>query len=156
MKFRRHNRIIELVEENNIETQEELIEKLRESGFDVTQATVSRDIKELGLVKITTKDNTYKYALPGITGQDSPRVSNKFRNILRETVMKVDFAGNIVVFKTYPGMAQAAAAAIDGLGWREIVGSLAGDDTIFVLLRNTDKAQEFAVDFKESLTNYKI
>ena len=146
MKEKRHAKIIEIITENTIETQDELIEKLRESGFRVTQATVSRDIRDLKLVKISTEDHSYKYAL---SHREDMHVSGKYRNIIRETVTRVDYANNIVVLRTYPGMAQAAAAAVDGMGWNEIVGSLAGDDSIFVLMRDNDTALQFVSKFRK-------
>jgi transcriptional regulator of arginine metabolism len=153
MKNKRHNKIIEIVNSYNIETQDELIDKLRDSGFDVTQATVSRDIKELGLIKAITKDNKYKYAVPSMSTTDSIRISVKYRNIIREAVIRVDFAVNIVVIKTYAGMAQAAAAAIDGMSWDEVVGSIAGDDTILVIMRTPEKAQDITRRFKDILNS---
>lgn len=153
MKNKRHNKIIEIVGSYNIETQDELIDKLRDSGFDVTQATVSRDIKELGLIKAITKDNKYKYVVPSTSTQESIRISIKYRNIIREAVIRVDYAENIVVIKTYAGMAQAAAAAIDGMGWEDVVGSIAGDDTILVIMRTPDKAQDICRRFKDTLNS---
>lgn len=152
MKFQRHNRIVEIISEYNIETQEELIEKLRESGMPVTQATVSRDIKEMGLVKVATRDSQYKYSLPQGNSGDNVRISAKYRNIIRETIIKADYAGNIVVLRTFAGMANAAAAAVDGMGFTDIVGSIAGDDTIFFVMRSNDKARDFTMQFRETLS----
>ncbi len=146
MKYRRHNKIIEIITDYDIDTQDELISKLKEAGFDVTQATVSRDIRDLKLVKISTPDHRYKYAL---SPRDDIHISAKYRNIIRETIIKVDFANNFVVLRTYAGMAQAAAAAIDGMGWSEIVGTIAGDDTIFVLMRDNTAAIEFSEKLKQ-------
>ncbi len=146
MKYKRHNKIIEIITEYDIETQDELISKLREAGFDVTQATVSRDIRSLKLVKVSTPDHRYKYAL---SPRDDIHISAKYRNIIRETIIKVDFANNFVVLRTYAGMAQAAAAAIDGMGWSELVGSIAGDDTIFVMMRDNTGAIEFSEKLKQ-------
>ena len=145
MKSKRHNKIIEIITRYDIDTQDELIAKLRESGFDVTQATVSRDIRDLKLVKISTKDHRYKYAL---SPHDDIHISVKYRNIMRETIINVDYANNFVVLHTYSGMAQAAAAAVDGMGWSEIVGTIAGDDTIFVLMRDNAAAIEFSERLK--------
>lgn len=146
MKYRRHNKIIEIITEHDIDTQDELISRLSEAGFDVTQATVSRDIRDLKLVKISTPDHRYKYAL---SPRDDIHISAKYRNIIRETIIKVDFTNNFVVLRTYSGMAQAAAAAIDGMGWSEIVGTIAGDDTIFVLMRDNTAAIEFSEKLKQ-------
>lgn len=148
MKYKRHNKIIEIISEYNIETQDDLIEKLKESGFDVTQATISRDIRDLKLVKVATDDHTYKYSL---SARDEMKISVKYRNIITETVVKVDYANNFVVLKTYSGMAQAAAAALDGMEWNEIVGTLAGDDTIFVIMRDNETTLEFVDKIRKIL-----
>ena len=141
MKYNRQKKILELIAEYDIETQDDLIERLRESGYDVTQATVSRDIRELKLVKTAMPDRRYRYEVAQYEGIE---ISTKYRNIIKETVIKVDYVGNTVVLRTYTGMAQAAAAAVDGMGWDEIVGTLAGDDTIFILMRDTAAAIGFA------------
>ena len=141
MKYKRQKKILELIAEYDIETQDDLIERLRESGYDVTQATVSRDIRELKLVKTAMPDRRYRYEVAQFEGIE---ISTKYRNIIKETVIKVDYVGNTVVLRTYTGMAQAAAAAVDGMGWDEIVGTLAGDDTIFILMRDTAAAIGFA------------
>lgn len=141
MKYKRQKKILELIAEYDIETQDDLIERLRESGYDVTQATVSRDIRELKLVKTAMPDRRYRYEVAQYEGIE---ISTKYRNIIKETVIKVDYVGNMVVLRTYTGMAQAAAAAVDGMGWDEIVGTLAGDDTIFILMRDTAAAIGFA------------
>ena len=141
MKYKRQKKILELIAEYDIETQDDLIERLRESGYDVTQATVSRDIRELKLVKTAMPDRRYRYEVAQYEGIE---ISTKYRNIIKETVIKVDYVGNTVVLSTYTGMAQAAAAAVDGMGWDEIVGTLAGDDTIFILMRDTAAAIGFA------------
>ena len=141
MTYKRQKKILELIAEYDIETQDDLIERLRESGYDVTQATVSRDIRELKLVKTAMPDRRYRYEVAQYEGIE---ISTKYRNIIKETVIKVDYVGNTVVLRTYTGMAQAAAAAVDGMGWDEIVGTLAGDDTIFILMRDTAAAIGFA------------
>lgn len=146
MKYQRQNKILEIVRTSDVETQDELIEKLRECGYEVTQATVSRDIRELKLAKIAMADNRLKYAA---AARDDARTGAKFKNIIVETVMKIDWANNLVVIKTYPGMAQAAAAAIDGMGWNDIVGSIAGDDTVLLIMRSEAKAAEAAGKFVE-------
>lgn len=151
MKTKRHNKIMEIVSRERIETQEELIARLRQEGYSVTQATISRDIKEMGLVKVATRDNAYKYAVPAVSEHDSIRISNKYRNIIRESIRQVDHAGNLAVLHTFSGMAQAAAAAMDGMNWPDVVGIIAGDDTILVVLRTAEKAQEFAVQFRQTM-----
>lgn len=150
MKYKRHQKIIEIISEYNIDTQDELINHLRIAGYDVTQATVSRDIRDLKLVKIATEDHRYKYAL---SEHNEIKISTKYLSIIRETITSVDYANNTVVLRTYSGMAQAAAAAIDGMGWNEIVGTLAGDDTIFVLMRDNDAAMEFVSRIYQTLKN---
>lgn len=147
MKRNRHEEIIDIVNSYNIETQDALIEHLRDRGYNVTQATVSRDIRELKLIKVSS-GNSFKYAVPVI---DTFKYSTKYRNIFKEIIVKVDLAGNLIVLKTLAGMAQAAAAAIDGIGWNEIVGTLAGDDTVFIAMRSVEKADEYAKIIGEML-----
>jgi transcriptional regulator of arginine metabolism len=145
LKFLRHLKIMELVDKNVIETQEDLSDLLRENGFDVTQATVSRDIKELRLVKILTQDGKYRYA--SSAKETDNNLSSKFRIIFKESVTAVDYAKNMVCVKTLPGMGQAAASGIDSMHLEEFVGSIAGDDTIFVMM----KTDEAAVNLTEEL-----
>ncbi|MBR5314017.1 MAG: arginine repressor [Clostridia bacterium] len=144
MKKQRQKKILELIARYNIETQDGLIEKLRGEGFDVTQATASRDIRELKLVKVSVDGNIYKYAE---SPKDDIKISVKYRNILKETLVSIDYACNMIVLKTYSGMAQAAAAAVDNMGWNEIVGSVAGDDTIIIVMRSDESAKEFYENF---------
>lgn len=108
-------------------TQDELLQKLRDSGFDATQATVSRDIKELRLVKTMGANGQYKYA---VTKTESDELLSKFKSIFAQSVVSADFAGNIIAIRCYTGMAQAACAAFDSMHWEGLVGTLAGDDTI--------------------------
>lgn len=127
MKASRHEKIKELIRDKTIETQEELAEALKAAGFEVTQATVSRDIKELKLFKTSTDDNQRKYVIPD--GKES--VSNdKYVNVLREGFVSMECACNMLVIKTVPGMAMAVCAAVDALHIDEIIGTIAGDDTI--------------------------
>ena len=144
MKKDRHTRILEIIEANVVETQDQLIELLRADGMKVTQATVSRDIKDLKLVKTAEKGGKYKYTNPKSVEE---RPSVKFHNIMKETVTHVDYAVNIVVIKTYPGMAGSAAAAIDSLHHTGVVGSIAGDDTIMLVMRSESVAETFAGEF---------
>lgn len=148
MKNKRQEKIIEIIESQAIETQEALQEKLRECGFDVTQATVSRDIKELRLTKVTSRGNRYKYA---VLDSDDPRQTAKYVNIMKETVISVQRAQNMLVIKTFSGMAAAAAAAIDSLMCDEIIGSIAGDDTIFAVAENDKKAEGLCRKILEKL-----
>ena len=150
MKYKRHQKIIEIISENDIDTQDELINRLRIEGFDVTQATISRDIRDLKLVKILTEGHKYKYA---VSAHNEMHFSNKYISIIRETIIKVDYANNMIVLRTYSGMAQAAAAAIDGMGWDEIVGTLAGDDTIFVVMRDNETALELVSRIRQTVKN---
>ncbi len=139
MKYSRQSKILELIEKYQIETQEELVEKLREHGMDVTQATVSRDIKELRLIKVMVDDEHYKYAP---ISQTEGTITNKLLTIFTESFVSCDYANNIVVIKTLPGMAQASASAVDALKWPEIIGTIAGDDTIMVVCRAELIAEE--------------
>lgn len=139
MKNQRQEKIIEIIESQVVETQESLQEKLRECGFDVTQATVSRDIKELRLTKVAAKGNRYKYA---VLDADDPKQVAKFIFIMKETVLSVQSAQNMLVIKTFAGMAQAAAAALDNLFGTEVIGTIAGDDTIFAVTASNDAAMD--------------
>ena len=148
MKYSRHSKILEIIDNEEIETQEELAKGLRNCGFNVTQATVSRDIKELRLIKVLTKEGRYKYAT---IKQHENAISERFIKIFKDSVVQIDFAGNMIVIKTLIGAASAAAAALDALDVKEIVGSIAGDDTIFVLIRNVDKIPETIKVFEDML-----
>ena len=135
MKKGRHEAIIDLVRSNEIENQSELAYKLSEMGYEVTQATVSRDIQKLNLIKVKS-NGKFKYAVV----ETVDNFSEKYVRIIRETIKLMDIAKNLVVIKTQPGMAMATAAALDGLQLDEIVGSLAGDDAIFVATKSDDNA----------------
>ena len=137
MKKNRHAKILELIDKYDISTQEELLEKLLECGVEVTQATVSRDIKELRLVKHPSSNGQYKYSLA--TSADEKYM--KYYAIFAESVTTTDYAQNICMLKCHPGTAQAACAAIDALGLTEVLGTIAGDDTIFILCRTERAAQ---------------
>ena len=135
MKTNRQSKIIEIIQKNEVETQDELSALLEKDGFRVTQATVSRDIRELKLTKIPTAGGRQKYAV--IT--DAPEnLSKKYERVLREGFLSMDMAQNILVIKTVTGMASAVCAAIDAMKMREIVGSIAGDDTIMCAIRTVD------------------
>ncbi len=137
MKNSRQQKILELIEKYNIDTQETLIDRLREVGVVATQTTISRDIKELKLVKGTTGDGTYKYILPEIKRENNIPVLN---SALTESVVKIESARNIVVVKTFPGMANALAVCVDSLEHSNIVGSVAGDDTILLVVKDDETA----------------
>lgn len=145
MKAKRHAKIFDLIKQNNINTQEELLGYLKADGFDVTQATVSRDIKELRLVKTLSSDGKYIYT----TGNEaSIDFSSKFYNMFSDSVTSVDYAMNLVVIKCYVGMAQAVCASMDALHWESVLGTIAGDDTILVVTRNEDAALRLVSDLK--------
>lgn len=139
MKYSRHAKILELIEKYPIDTQEELAEKLKEMGMDVTQATISRDIKELKLIKVADGNDIYRYA---VVSQNEGPITNRLLTIFAESFTSCDYANNIVVVKTLPGMAQASASALDSLKWPEIVGTIAGDDTIMIVCRAEKMAEE--------------
>lgn len=146
MKYSRHAKILEIIDKHVVETQEELAEKLKELGMDVTQATVSRDIKELRLTKVMTEDGRYKYVS---ISQSESVFSNRLLTIFTESFVSCDYANNIVVVKTLPGMAQASAAAIDSLKLSDIVGTIAGDDTIMLVCRAERIAEEIVEKFSK-------
>ena len=137
MKKTRHGKIIEIIEKNDVETQEELAGKLRESGFQVTQATVSRDIRELKLSKVPTGNGSQKYV---VLKQDDSHMGDKYIRVLRDGFTSMDTAQNILVIRTVSGMAMAVAAALDALKFSEIVGCIAGDDTIFAAVHSAEEA----------------
>ncbi len=138
-KRERQKRITELVEEEVIETQEELSERLRAEGYEVTQATVSRDIAQLRLNKVPTPDGKQRYTST-VRGEDS-HLSAKYARVFKDGFMSMDNAQNILVIKTVSGMAMAVAASIDAMNMKEVVGSIAGDDTIMVALRTTEETK---------------
>ena len=134
MKLERHSKIVELIGKYEIETQEELAEYLNQAGFAVTQATVSRDIRELKLTKVQSESGKQRY----VVLQNQTSFSDKYIRILRDGYMSMDMAQNILVIKTVSGMARAVAAALDALHFSEIVGCIAGDDTIMCAVRSAD------------------
>lgn len=138
MKNLRHKAIIDIIDKYEVDTQQRLADLLCEAGFDVTQATVSRDIKTLSLIKVATDHNTYKYALPRMThGRNGIQI---FQSLLHDSMISADVAGNILVIKTYPGMANAVCAAMDQIDLDGVVGTIAGDDTIFIAIRSETQA----------------
>ncbi|NBH73886.1 arginine repressor [Clostridiaceae bacterium] len=134
MKLERHSKIVELIGKYDIETQEELADRLQESGFRVTQATVSRDIRELKLTKVQGENGRQRY----VVMQNQGSFSDKYIRILRDGYLSMDMAQNILVIKTVSGMAMAVAAALDAIHFYEIVGCIAGDDTIMCAVRSVD------------------
>ena len=137
MKVKRHNKIMEIIENYNIETQEDLIDKLRSAGYDVTQATISRDIRELKLVKVMCETGNYKYVLPKPGEQDGRHLYSK---ALSGSIKSVESALNDIVIKTYPGLANAVAAGIDSMHEHDILGCVAGDDTIIIIAHSAESA----------------
>ena len=135
MKVNRHVKIVELVNKYDIETQEELADRLRAEGFQITQATVSRDIRDLKLTKVATDDGRQKYVVLKATDN---ALRDKYIRILKDGFVSMDMAMNILVIKTVSGMAMAVAAAIDEMRWNEVVGCIAGDDTIMCAVRTIE------------------
>ncbi len=147
-KYTRQTKILELISKKEIETQEELAEGLKAMGIDVTQATISRDIKELRLVKVMSKNGKYKYAT---IGQSQEGITDRLNKIFENSVVSIDNAMNIIVLKTIPGAAQICASAIDYMGVDDIVGTLAGDDTVFVAIRTMDDIENVLEEFKKNI-----
>ncbi|MGL4451506.1 MAG: arginine repressor [Sarcina sp.] len=148
MKSKRHSKIIEIISQKAIETQEELADELKSLGFDVTQATVSRDIKSLKLIKTQDSRGKYKYS---IIKNETNDIVDKLTSILKNTVNGVEGINNIVVVKTLNGSASAAAEAIDNLGLGEVAGTIAGDNTIFILVRSIEKADELVKSIQKMI-----
>ncbi|QCX32686.1 arginine repressor [Caloramator sp. E03] len=148
MKIARHAKILEIIGEKDIETQEELVDELRRAGIDVTQATVSRDIKELKLIKVLSSSGKYKYAP---ISQGKSILTDKFISIFTQSVINIDYVNNIVLVKTLSGSGPAAGEAIDNMGLDGLVGSVAGDNTILIIARTPEKAQEMVIKFKKIL-----
>ncbi len=149
MKKKRLELILKTIETRDIATQEELLLSLRENGLDVTQATVSRDIKELGLVKSMGRNGKYRYSATKSAGTEAAK---NFHSLIAPSVLWVDYAVNTVVIKCYAGMAQAVCAAIDTMELGGVVGTLAGDDTIFVLCRSEELAVELMQTVKDLIS----
>ncbi|MCL1913145.1 MAG: arginine repressor [Eubacteriaceae bacterium] len=148
MKIDRHAKIIELISSHAVETQEELTELLCAEGFNVTQATVSRDIRELKLIKALGDTGTYTYA---VYESDGSLLDARIVDVFKSAVLSIDYATHFVCVNTITGMASAAAVAIDSLKNPDIIGSVAGDDTVFVMLRNNEQAERLVLAFKNML-----
>ena len=148
MKSTRHTAIAEIIESRNIETQEELAEALRERGILVTQATVSRDFKELHLIKVLSETGGYKYAT---LDKAEKGMNERFIRMFGESVLSVVCANNLVVIKTLTGSAHVAAEAVDSLKWPEILGSIAGDNTILVICRTNEEALQIVERFRSMM-----
>lgn len=139
MKVDRHVKIAELISKYDIETQEELADMLNQEGFQVTQATVSRDIRDMRLTKVPTEDGRQKYSVLHVTNM---ALTEKYIRVLKDGYMSMDLAQNILVIKTVSGMAMAVAAAIDEMKWKEVVGRIAGDNTIMAVCRDMEDTLE--------------
>ena len=148
MKRIRQEKLLELISKYEIDTQDELIERLRESGFEVTQATVSRDIRELNISKMTTGKGTYRYVLPK---QTAPASNMKFNSALIDALIHIDYACNIVVLKTHAGLANALAVGIEAMHLENILGCVAGDDTILLVSRSEEAARKIADRFRDMI-----
>ena len=146
MKLSRHSKILDLISKYNIDTQEELAKRLSEAGYNVTQATVSRDIKNLKLVKVLDDSGIYKYAQSG--SKEASATEKNLNSILVNSVVTVEYALNTVVIKTHAGMAQAVGFVVDSLGFDEILGCVAGDDTIICVTRSEKMAENLTDKIK--------
>ena len=149
MKNDRQSKILEIIEREAIDTQEQLQLRLQEQGIICTQATISRDIKQLHLIKEPVGQGKYRYAVS--VQRNRLNVADKLRTIFRESIVSVDYAQNIVVIKTMAGLANAAAAALDSMSISYMVGSLAGDDTAILVMRDTDSARSFCEEIHEMI-----
>ncbi len=145
MKSQRQAKILELITTRNIERQEQLLTALEECGFHTTQATVSRDIKELSIIKELSPDGTYSYT---VAQNKNTNYYSRLNTIFHECVVKLDFAQNIVVIKTLPGLASAACSAVDRMDSAYVVGTIAGDDTGLIIMRDTEYAREFCEELR--------
>ena len=146
MKTGRHARILDIIAKHPIETQDELLTRLREEGFKATQATISRDIKDLRLVKTLGSDGKYRYVSASRSSTD---IRTNFSNLFSTSVNSIDVAQNLVVIKTLSGMAQAVCAALDSSDYPSVVGTIAGDDTIFIACRTADLAASLTEELKK-------
>ena len=149
MKAQRQAKIMEIISNRNVETQEQLLAELQAAGFHSTQATISRDIKELRIIKELTSFGTYRYSVS--TNDVSSSFSGRLNMIFRECITSFDYAQNILVIHTLPGLASAAASAIDAMNMSVVLGTLAGDDTVFVVMRDSNAAAAFCGEIKSLL-----
>ncbi len=146
-KIKRQMKTLEIIKKNEIETQEELAAQLKKEGIKVTQATISRDINELRLIKVPVGDQKYKYALP--YDKTSGNFMEVMSKIFKDFVVSLDYTECFIVLKSLPGTAQAVAAAIDGANWSEIIGTVAGDDNILIIIKPKEKVEEFLGRFRK-------
>lgn len=149
MKSKRHNKVLEIINQSEIETQEELAEELKKSGFDVTQATVSRDIKILKLIKMQSSSGKYRYVAPS---KEERGLNDKLYSILKNAAISAEKVDKFVVLKTLTGAASAVAEAIDNLYTEDVAGTIAGDNTIFILVRTDEKAEELILKVRKIIS----
>ncbi|WP_374019964.1 transcriptional regulator ArgR [Paenibacillus thiaminolyticus] len=149
MKGQRHIKIREIIMNNEIETQDELVDTLRNAGYHVTQATVSRDMKELHLIKVPMKDGRYKYSLP-VDQRFNP--AQKLKRALLDNFISIDSTENLVVIKCLPGTANAIAVLMDSIEWPEIMGTVCGDDTILIICRTKQQSDQVVAQIEEYIT----
>ena len=150
MKAQRQAKIMEIISTTNVETQEHLLSLLQQAGFTATQATISRDIRELRIVKELTSFGTYRYTTA--TREVPASFSGRLNTIFRESVTSFDYAQNMIVIHTLPGLANAAASALDAMNMSVILGTIAGDDTVFIVMRDTNAAAAFCGEIKGLLS----
>ena len=146
MKSQRQAKIMEIISTKNVETQEQLMTQLQNEGFRCTQATISRDIKDMRIVKELTSMGTYRYTTSG--NEISGTFTSRLNTIFRECVVSYDYAQNIIVIRTLPGLASAAGSAIDAMNMSAVVGTLAGDDTVMIVMRDSNSAAAFCGEIK--------
>lgn len=149
MKSKRHVKILEIIREKNIDTQEELAEELKNAGFDVTQATVSRDIKNLKLIKVQGNDGKYRYESPKV---DDNTLNSKLTSVLTNLTISVENVDKMVIVKTVAAGAAPVAEAIDSYGYTEIAGSIAGENTIFIMVRTLEAAERLVIDIRKLIS----
>jgi transcriptional regulator of arginine metabolism len=149
MKSQRQAKILEIISNKDVETQEQLLAELQDSGFRGTQATISRDIKELRIVKELTSQGSYRYTIS--SNELNGTFSARLNTIFRECVVSFDYAQNLIVIRTLPGLANAAASAIDAMNMSTVVGSLAGDDTVMIVMRDMNAAASFCGEIRNLL-----
>ena len=150
MKSKRQAKIMEIISNKNVETQEQLLQELQNAGFRSTQATISRDIKELRIIKELTSFGTYRYTTS--SGETAGTFSSKLNTIFRECITSFDYAQNMIVIRTLPGLASAAASAIDAMSLSVVVGTIAGDDTVFIVMRDNNAAAAFCGEIQSLLS----
>lgn len=149
MKSKRQEKILELILDHPVQTQEQLLSELEESGFHTTQATISRDIKQLRIIKELGQNGTYCYRAASRTAEHT--FSNKLNLIFKQCIISADYAQNMIVIKTMPGLASAACSALDKLSAPDLLGTLAGDDTCFVVMRDSQAAMDLCVEIRDQI-----